>query len=86
MQRIMEKAVSTHPDWVIENATRRAESIIDRGKAEAYERAVDWLKLALHAYQEAGRQSDWSEYRAKLTQTHARKHKLMTLLKAKGLN
>jgi uncharacterized Zn finger protein len=85
IRRVMEKAVETNPDWVIDNATRRAESIMDRGKADAYDCAVDWLKLARAAYQGAGRQSDWSAYRTQLMQTHARKYKLMAMLKAQDL-
>ncbi|HBE47600.1 MAG TPA: hypothetical protein DDW76_01990 [Cyanobacteria bacterium UBA11369] len=85
IQRVMEKAVERSPDWVIDNATRRAESIMDRGKAEAYYHAVEWLKLARAAYQGAGRQSDWSAYRAQLMQTHVRKYKLMAMLKAQDL-
>lgn len=85
IQRVMEKAVERSPDWVIDNATRRAESIMDRGKAEAYYHAVEWLKLARAAYQGAGRQSDWLAYRAQLMQTHVRKYKLMAMLKAQDL-
>jgi uncharacterized Zn finger protein len=86
IRRVMKKAIKTHPNWVIENAIRRAESIMDRGKAEAYAHAVSWLKLAHAAYKEAGWQSAWLEYRAKLMQIHARKYKLMAMLKAKDLD
>ncbi|WP_232229379.1 hypothetical protein [Crinalium epipsammum] len=86
VRRVMEKAISTRPDWVIENATSRAESIMDRGKAEAYDSAVGWLKLVRAGYKESERQSQWSEYRRKLMKIHARKYKLMAMLKAKDLD
>lgn len=33
VHRVMQAAVSTHPDWVIEAARKRAEPIMEQGKA-----------------------------------------------------
>jgi uncharacterized Zn finger protein len=85
IQRVMKKAVSLRPDWVIDNASRRAESIMDQGKSEIYDIAIEWLKLGRDAYKRAGRESEWLTYRTKIMQTHARKYKLMGMLKAKDL-
>lgn len=85
IRRVMEKAIGSRPDWVIDNAKSRAESIMDRGKAEVYYHAVEWLKLAREAYKSLGKQSEWSAYRDELMQTHARKYKLMAMLKARDL-
>jgi uncharacterized Zn finger protein len=85
IHRVMDAAIAQHPDWVIENARRRAESIMDEGKADRYYYAVEWLKKARAAYLQAGRRSEWSTYRAKLMQTHARKYKLMGMLKQRDL-
>lgn len=85
VHRVMDEAISQRPDWVIENARRRAESIMDRGKSESYYYAVEWLQKARAAYLQAGRQPEWSTYRAKLMQTHARKYKLMAMLKQRDL-
>ncbi|MGG6270940.1 SWIM zinc finger family protein [Leptolyngbya sp. AN03gr2] len=81
IHRVMDAAMLQHSDWVIENARHRAEEIMDRGKADAYHHAVEWLRKAQAAYQQAGRQPEWSAYYQHLTQTHARKYKLMGLLK-----
>ncbi|MBD2778047.1 SWIM zinc finger domain-containing protein [Iningainema tapete] len=82
---VMDAAISHNPDWVIANARRRAESIMDGGKAEHYDNAVEWLKKARAAYLESGRKADWATYREKLVQTHGRKYKLMGLFKQRDM-
>ncbi|OUL27077.1 hypothetical protein BV378_10355 [Nostoc sp. RF31YmG] len=83
--RVMDAAISHNPDWVIANACRRAESIMDAGKAEYYDEAVQWLKKARAAYLGSGRKADWASYKAKLIQEHGRKRKLMGLFKQQGM-
>ncbi len=85
IRRVMDAAIAHNPDWVIANASRRAEPILDAGKAEQYFYAVDWLKKVRAAYWESGRGADWSTYRAQLMQTHARKYKLMGLFKQRDM-
>ena len=79
--RVMDAAIATHSDWVIENASARAESIMDAGKAKYYEEAVGWLRKARAAYLASNRQQTWSDYRANLVSVHGRKRKLMGLMK-----
>jgi uncharacterized Zn finger protein len=85
VQRVMDAAITQNPEWVIENARRRAEEIMDAGKANAYYHAVEWLSKARAAYLTLQRQSEWSNYRAELMQTHGRKYKLMAMLKRPDL-
>jgi uncharacterized Zn finger protein len=40
---IMDAAVAHRPEWGIENARRRAESIMDGGKAQHYYHAINCL-------------------------------------------
>ncbi len=82
IQRVMDAAIETNPDWVISNACRRAESIMDAGKAKYYEEAVDWLKKARNAYLASDRKQEWADYRTKLMIVHTRKRKLMGLMKS----
>ena len=82
VQKVMDAAIKTNPDWVISNACDRAESIMDAGKAKYYEEAVGWLKKARNAYLASGRQQEWSEYRTKLMTVHTRKRKLMGLMQS----
>lgn len=85
IHKVMEAAIPHHPDWVITNARRRAEKIMDEGKAEYYSDAMEWLKKVRTAYIESHRQADWSKYREKLIETHARKRKLMGMFKLRGM-
>ena len=85
IHRVMDAAIVQNSDWVITNARKRAEKIMDVGKAEYYKSAVDWLKKVRAAYLESGRKSDWSNYKENLIQQHARKRKLMGLFKQEGM-
>ncbi|MDQ2100526.1 MAG: SWIM zinc finger domain-containing protein [Tychonema bourrellyi B0820] len=82
VHQVMEAAISHRADWVIENACQRAESIVERGKADAYHLAVEWLHKARAAYLQSDRESEWSIYCASLIETHGRKRKFMGLLKS----
>jgi uncharacterized Zn finger protein len=84
--RVMDAAISDNPSWVIANARRRAELIIDASKAEYYNTAVEWLKKARAAYLASNRKADWDSYKAKLIQEHGRKRKLMGLFKEQGID
>lgn len=86
IHRVMKAAIPHNPDWVITNASQRAESIMNAGKAEHYNQAVEWLKKARAAYLDSDRQTDWSNYRASLIQLHTRKRKLMGMFKEPGMN
>jgi uncharacterized Zn finger protein len=85
VHQVMDAAIPYNPDWVIANARRRAEKIMDAGKAEYYYYAVEWLKKARNAYLESGKKPDWLSYRQNLMQTHARKRKLMEMFKQRDM-
>jgi uncharacterized Zn finger protein len=80
VHRVMDAAMFQHPDWVIANARHRAEEIMNRGKADAYHHAVEWLGKAKAGYEVSGRQAEWLAYYQQLVQIHGRKYKLMGLL------
>lgn len=82
---VMDAAVTHRPDWVIENARRRAESIMNEGKAQYYYHAINWLRRVRAAYLQLGQQEEWQRYRAALMQTHARKRKLISMLQQRDL-
>ncbi|WP_309732110.1 SWIM zinc finger family protein [Chamaesiphon sp. OTE_75_metabat_556] len=85
MQLVMDAAMSHRPEWVIAKAIRPAEDIINRGKAESYQEAVNWLTRARAAYIQSGRQAEWQAYRAQLVSTHGRKRKLVCLIESANL-
>jgi uncharacterized Zn finger protein len=59
LTRVMDAALATRPEWVIKAATTQAERIMDSGKAQHYDAAVDWLRRARDAYRAADRMDDW---------------------------
>jgi uncharacterized Zn finger protein len=85
IHRVMDVAIQAKPEWVIENARVRAEDIINRGKADAYKHAANWLRKMRLAFLAAERQDDWAAYRTHLIQNHGRKYKLMGLLEQRDL-
>ncbi|HIK17607.1 MAG TPA: SWIM zinc finger domain-containing protein [Leptolyngbyaceae cyanobacterium M33_DOE_097] len=82
---VMDAAVTHRPDWVIENARRRAESIMNEGKAQYYYYAINWLRRVRAAYLQLGQQEEWKRYRTALLQAHARKRKLVSMLQQRDL-
>lgn len=81
VHRVMQAAVPHRPDWVIEAARKRAEPIMERGKADRYQEAVQWLQQAKAAYVQSDQRSVWTTYFSQLQTTHTRKRKLMELFK-----
>jgi uncharacterized Zn finger protein len=82
LERVMDVAIPTRPDWVIKAARAQAERIMDAGDAQHYNAAVDWLRRARDAYRAAGNAAAWQSYLGALKDTHRRKYKLMGLIQA----
>lgn len=86
VHRVMDAAISDRPDWVIENARNRAESILNRKKSELYNQAIAWLKKVRSAYIQKQQWDRWKIYRQQLLQTHARKYKFRGMLEDRRLD
>ena len=82
---VMDAAITHRPEWVIENARRRAESIMNEGKAQYYYHATNWLRKVRAAYLQLGQKQEWQRYQKELLQTHARKRKLVSMLQQRDL-
>jgi uncharacterized Zn finger protein len=80
LERVMDAALSTQPEWVIKAASEQAERIMDAGKAQSYDYAVGWLRRARDGYRVAGRIDDWRVYLNGIRAKHGRKYKLMGLI------
>jgi len=80
LERVMDAAIATRPDWVIKAARAQAEQIMSTGDAKHYDDAVGWLRRARDAYRAAGQPADWQGYLGAIKTTHGRKYKLMGLL------
>ena len=70
------------PDWGIGKCRRQAESIMNAGKANAYDTAVNWLRTAHDIYLQHARGAEWQTYLAGLLETHGRKYKLVPMLRS----
>lgn len=82
---VMDTAIADRPEWVTENARRRAESIINAAQAQYYHHAINWLRRVRAAYLQLGQKEEWQRYRTALMQTHFRKHKLISMLQQRDL-
>ena len=82
---VMDAVVTHRPDWVMENARRRAESIMNEGKSQYYYYAINWLRRVRAAYLQLGQHEEWKRYRTVLLRTHARKRKLVSMLQYRDL-
>jgi uncharacterized Zn finger protein len=71
-------------EWVIRACRKQAEYIMDKGKAELYHSAANWLSKARKAYYIQGSEKEWQTYLDELLSQHGRKYKLVPLLKALG--
>jgi len=59
-------------DWVIQACRKQAEYIMDRGKAELYSSAANWLAKARKAYHMLRREAEWQTYLDELLSQHGR--------------
>ncbi len=82
VEQVVDAALESRPDWVIQACRRQAESIMDEGKAQYYSAAAKWLAKARTAYRAAGREAEWQTYLAELLTRHGRKYKLVPMLQA----
>jgi uncharacterized Zn finger protein len=79
---VAEAAAETHPEWVIDESTRRADEIMDAGKADRYHYAAEWVARAKRAYLALGREPEWREFLEERIERHRRKYKLRPMLEA----
>ncbi|MBK8047403.1 MAG: SWIM zinc finger family protein [Anaerolineales bacterium] len=80
-ERVIRAARAAYPDWGIARCKRNAERIMDAGKANHYADAVAWLELAHDIWIEHGRKGEWDAYRTELLTKHARKYKLVPMIR-----
>ncbi len=85
VQEVMRIALSSHPDWVLEQARRRAEPILYHKLSRDYDQAVDWVEWCQAAYLEMGQEGEWLAYRAEIDAQYGRQRKLIGLLRDRGL-
>jgi len=82
VEKVVDVAWQSHPDWVIRQCKAQAEPIMDEGKSRLYHHAVRWLGKARQAYLGAGRSDEWRAYLQGLISKHYRKYSLRPQLEA----
>ncbi len=80
LERVVDAAIESHPDWVIRQCQQQAERIMDAGQSRYYHHAIRWLEKARAAYLAAGRGAAWDVYLDGLLTRHRRKYKLVPML------
>ncbi len=79
--RVIEATKEKYPDWGIQKYKNQAEAIMDAGKAKDYAVAANWLSHARDIYLLHNRQADWHNYLNSILDKHARKYKLVPMLR-----
>lgn len=81
VDRVIEAVKEEFPAWAFGKCCRAAEEIMDRGKADRYDEAVNWLRRGRDILLAAGRKVEWDAYLRSLLEKHQRKYKLVPMLK-----
>lgn len=79
--RVIEATRTEYPDWGIKQCRQQTERIMNNGDAKHYADAADWLRRARTIYAQHNRLAEWQSYLGNLLDIHARKYKLVPLLK-----
>lgn len=80
IEKVVNAALMTRPEWAIQTSRKQAEAIMDEGRAQHYDIAVRWLMKTRTAYFALGHDEEWRAYLADLLTRHHRKYKLIPLL------
>ncbi len=81
LEQVVEATRADYPDWGIRQYQKRAENIMNAGDARHYEDAARWLRSARDIYLQHQRAAEWTAYLNSVLERHARKYKLMPLLR-----
>jgi uncharacterized Zn finger protein len=66
VEKVVDAAMQSRPEWVVQACRKQAEAIMDAGKADLYHAAARWLARARTAYQTLGREEEWQAYLSEL--------------------
>ncbi len=81
LERVIQATRAEYPDWGIGKCKQRAEGIMNEGKAKYYDSAVGWVRTARDIYLQHDRGAEWQAYLNGLLELHARKYKLVPMLR-----
>ena len=81
LERVIQAVRAEFPDWGIGKCKQRAEGVMNEGKAKYYDSAVGWVRTARDIYVQHDRGAEWQAYLNGLLELHARKYKLVPMLR-----
>jgi uncharacterized Zn finger protein len=82
VERVVDAAIQSHPEWVIKVCRKQAEPFMDGGKAQYYSTSAKWLAKARTTYRNMGCEEEWQNYLSELLDRHRLKRKLVPMLEA----
>jgi len=81
IDKVIEAVKVDYPEWAFRQCRKRAEAIMDAGKAQNYHVAAEWLRRGRDILQSAGKKDMWDVYLDQIMDKHQRKYKLMPMLR-----
>lgn len=82
MDKVIEGVKESHPEWAFRQCKKQADAIMDAGRSQNYDVAAAWLRRGREILLAAGLDKMWSNTITHLMDVHARKYKLMPMLRA----
>jgi len=81
IDKVIEAVKTAYPEWAFQQCQKRAEAIMDAGKAKNYHVAAEWLQRGREILLSAGKNGMWDTYLDQMMDKHQRKYKLMPMLR-----
>ena len=81
IDKVIEAVKADYPEWAFRQCRKRAEAIMDAGKAKNYDVAAEWLRRGREILLSAGEKEMWDTYIDQVMDKHQRKYKLMPMLR-----
>lgn len=76
LEKLVDAAAATHPDWAAEHALQEAERLINKA-SKYYPHAVNWLGKVKAIYIQHNRPDDWQACLSQIREKYGRKYSLM---------
>ncbi|MBN1431107.1 MAG: hypothetical protein JXB07_22245 [Anaerolineae bacterium] len=76
LEKLVDAAAATHPDWAAEQAMKEAERLINKA-SKYYPHAVTWLGKVKAIYIRHNRPDDWRAYLSQIREKYGRRYSLM---------
>jgi uncharacterized Zn finger protein len=82
IDKVIEGVKKSHPEWAFRQCKKQADAIMNAGRAKDYDVAAEWVRRGRDILLAAGLDKLWHDTLEQLMEVHARKYKLMPMLRA----